>query len=72
MRRQSTVISAEIHIQVKCKLHDKSHIPTHMCIAVGEPDENNIIEYGVSGYITQQQLRKIYKILKTKTKENHG
>ena len=63
MKRKPTVISAEIRIQVKCRLDDKSHIPTHMCIAVCAPDENNIIEYGVSGYITQQQLRKIYKIL---------
>lgn len=63
MKRRPTVLSAEIRIQVKCRLCDKSHIPTHLCMAVGEPDEDGIIEYGVSGYISQQQLRKIYRIL---------
>ena len=57
-------VSAEIRIDVRCKLDDETPIPDGFCVAVGDPDEDGYIEYTLSGPINTTQLQQIYNILK--------
>jgi hypothetical protein len=54
---------AYIRFNVKCDLDDKTAIPKHMTVSVGEPDKNGTIEYSCGAYITANQLKTIYAIL---------
>ena len=60
---KKTFISAEVRINVKCFLSDKTPIPNALCMSIGQPDDEGIVGYSISAFVSNKQLRQIFKIL---------
>lgn len=59
------ILSAEVRIYVKCSIEDDTVLPGDFCLALSDPDEDDILTYTVSGFVTKEQLKQIYKILES-------
>lgn len=59
------ILSAEVRIYVKCSIEDDTVLPGDFCISLSDPGEDDILTYAVSGPVTKEQLKQIYKILES-------